>query len=134
MAVSGDIIEVTCNHPTLGAFIFSPKAGEASKYTLGGFESNDDDGMIAGNGDMIDQMTRKRWGFEVPVMWDMNNNLELENAQSLQSSPQAGDWTFTHINGTVYAGKGKPVGSLSGDADKGTFALKVSGGGQLRQI
>ncbi len=134
MAVSGDIIEVTCNHPTLGSFIFSPKAGEASKYTLGGIESNDDEAMIAGNGDMIDQMTRKRWTFEVPTMWDMNNTQELENAKSLQANPQSGDWTFTHINGTVYAGKGKPVGTLTGDGDKGTFTLKVSGGGILRQI
>lgn len=134
MAVSGDIIEVTCNHPTLGSFIFSPKAGEASTFVLGGFQSADDDAMVTANGQMIDQMTNKRWSFEVPVMWDMNNNLELENAQALQSNPAPGEWTFTHINGTVYAGTGKPVGALSADANAGTFTLKVSGGARMRQI
>jgi hypothetical protein len=134
MAVSGDIIEVTCNHRELGEFIFSPKSGEASTYNLGGFQSADDDGMVTANGQMIDQMTNKRWSFEVPVMWDMNTNLELENAQALQSHPVAGDWTFTHINGTVYAGTGKPVGTLSADANAGTFTLKVAGGNRLRQI
>lgn len=134
MAVSGDIIEVTCNHPTLGSFIFSPIGSEASTYSLGGFQSNDDDGMVTANGQMIDQMSNKRWSFEVPVLWDMNNNYELENAQSLQSNPTPGDWTFTHINGTVYAGTGKPVGAMSGDASAGRFTLKVSGGGKLRQI
>lgn len=131
--VSGDIIEVTCNHPTLGAFVFSPKANESSKYDLGGRTSNDDANMVTGNGQMIDQMNRKRWSFEVPIAWDMNDNQELENAQALQDSPVQGEWTFAHINGTVYAGTGKPVGELSGDGNTGTYTLKVSGGGQLRQ-
>lgn len=132
--VSGDIVEVTCNHPNLGTFVFSPKSGESSKYDLGGFVSNDDEKMIDGSGQMIDQMNRRRWAFEVPCAWDMNNRVDLENAQSLQSDPNLGDWTFTHINGTVYSGKGKPVGNLQGDANGGTFTLKVSGGGILTQV
>jgi hypothetical protein len=132
--VSGDIIEVTCNHPTLGAFIFSPKGSESSNFDLGGFTANDDKAMIAGNGKSIRQMNRKRWSFEVPVVWDMNNTLELESAQSLQSDPVEGQWTFTHINGTVYSGTGAPVGDLIGDGNAGTFTLKVSGSGTMQQI
>jgi len=134
MAVSGDITEVTCNHPDLGSFVFSPKANESSKYDLGGLVSNDDENGVDGSGAMIDQMNNTRWSFEVPVSWDPNNRQELESVSALQSSPKPGDWTFTHINGTVYNGLGKPVGKHTADGNTGTFTLKVSGGGKLKQI
>lgn len=134
MAVGGDIIEVTYNHPTLGSGIFSPKAAEDSTYDLGGFRSADEANGIDGGGNMIDQLNRARWSFEVPISWDMNNKKELEVLSAMTASPVLADWTFSHINGTVYAGKGKPVGDINANGNSATATLKVSGGGVLKAI
>lgn len=133
-AVGGDIIEVTFNHPTLGSGTLFPKAAEDSTYDLGGIRSSDDANMVDGGGNMIDQMNRSRWSFEVPIAWDMNTNGELEKCVAMAADPVPAEWTFTHINGTVYAGTGKPVGDLQGNGNAATFPLKVSGGGKLKKI
>lgn len=133
-AVGGDITEVTFNHPTLGSGIIFPKAAEDSTYDLGGFRENDDVNMIDGGGNMISQLNRARWSFEVPVAWDMNDAATLEKITELSASPVHAEWTFSHINGTVYGGTGKPVGDLQGNGNAGTFTLKVSGGGKLKKI
>jgi len=51
----------------------------------------------------------------------------------LASSPILATWTFSHINGTVYTGTGKPVGDLPVNVNQSTFTLKVSGGGKLKK-
>lgn len=130
----GDIIEVTFNHPTIGSGTLFPKAAEDSTYDLGGIRSSDDANMVDGGGNMIDQMNRVRWSFEVPIAWDMNTNLELEKITAMAADPVPAEWTFTHINGMVYAGTGKPVGDLQGNGNAATFPLKVSGGGKLKKI
>jgi hypothetical protein len=134
MAVGGDIIEITYNHPTLGSGVIFPKASEDSTYDLGGFRSNDDASMIDGGGNMIDQLNRVRWSFEVAVAWDMNNRSDLDKLTELSGSPVQSEWTFSHINGTVYGGTGKPVGDMQGNGNAATFTLKVSGGGKLKKI
>lgn len=134
MAVGGDILEITYNHPTLGSGVIFPKASEDSTFDLGGFRSNDDANMVAGNGEMIDQINLARWSFEVAVAWDMNTREDLEKLNDLAADPVLADWTFSHINGTVYGGTGKPVGDLSGNGNAATFTLKVSGGGKLKKI
>lgn len=134
MAVGGDIIEVTYNHPTIGSGIFSPKAAEDSTYDLGGFRSADEANGIDGGGNMIDQLNRARWSFEVPISWDMNDKQELEKLSAMTASPVPADWTFSHINGTVYAGKGKPVGDINANGNSAMATLKVSGGGILKKI
>jgi hypothetical protein len=134
MAVGGDIIEITYNHPTLGSGVIYPKASEDSTYDLGGFRSNDEASGIDGGGNMIDQINRVRWSFEVAVSWDMNIREDLDRLVELAGSPVQADWTFTHINGTVFGGTGKPVGDMQGNGNQATFALKVSGGGKLKKI
>lgn len=131
--VGGDIIEITFNHPTLGSGVIYPKANEDNSYDLGGFRSEDDVNSIAGNGAMIDKMTRKRWFLNTVIAWDMNLDLTLEKIQSLAGSPVECDWTITHINGTIYGAKGKPVGDLTGNGNTATFPLKISGGQILKQ-
>ncbi len=123
----GDILEITCNHPTLGSKTLFPKSGEASSFDLGGFRSKDDANGIAGDGSMIDIMTQVRGGFEAVVANDMNVNNELEFVSAVAADPIAATWVFTVINGISYTGSGKPVGDLTGDVDKATFKLKVSG-------
>ncbi len=134
MAVGGDIIEITFNHPTIGSGVIYPKSNEDSTFDPGGYRSNDDSNMIDGAGNMIDQMNRVRWSVETTVAWDMNTAKDLNKISELASSPVQADWTFTHINGSVFGGKGKPVGDVSGNGNNATFTLKVSGGGPLTQL
>lgn len=134
MAVGGDISEITWNHPTLGTGVIFPKAGEDSTYDLGGFRSNDDNGAVDGGGNMIDQINRVRWSLEATIAWDMNVNLEMEKLVALAKHPLPADWTISHLNGTVYGGKGKPVGDLAGNGNKATFPLKLAGGAGLKKI
>lgn len=134
MAVGGDIIEITFNHPTIGSGVIFPKSAEDSTFDPGGFRSNDDANMIDGGGNMIDQLNRVRWSLESTVAWDMNTREDLEKIAQLAASPVLADWTFSHINGTVYGGKGKPVGDVQGNGNAATFTLKVAGGGTLKKV
>lgn len=134
MAVAGDIIEITFNHPTLGSGTIYPKSTEDSTYNNGGFRSEDDMAKIAGDGTAIDTINRVRWSFEVPASWDMNVANELDTLAELSGSPVPAEWTFTNVNGTVWGGKGKPVGETPGNGNTGLITLKVSGGGRLTKI
>lgn len=134
MSATGDLIEVTYNHPILGSGIFFPKSAEDSTYDLGGFRSNDDANMIDGSGEMIDQMNRVRWSLECTLAWDMNNREDLDKLVQLSSSPVLAEWTWENVNGTVYKGTGKPVGDLQGNANTGQFSLKVAGGGVAKKV
>ncbi len=134
MAVGGDITEITFNHPTIGSGVFYPKAAEDNTFNVGGFRSADDQNMIDGAGNMIDKMNRERWSFEGSISWDMNVAAEIEKLVALASSPVQADWTFTHINGIIYAGKGKPVGDIKGNGNNANIPIKISGGSILKQI
>lgn len=134
MAVGGDILEITFNHPTIGTATFYPKSAEDSTFDLGGFRSNDDANMIDGAGNMIDQINRVRWSFESPIAWDMNSREDLSKLNALAGSPVLADWTISHINGTVWGGKGKPVGDVQGNGNAATSTLKISGSGVLKKI
>lgn len=133
-AIGGDLVEVTCNHPTVGMVRLLPKAAEDSTIDLGGFRSSDDMNMIDGGGNMIDQMNRGRWCVETVLSHDANVKEELSKLNQLAQSPVPGVWTVTHINGSVYRGKGKPVGDLKGNGNQATIPLKISGGGELKKI
>lgn len=133
MATGGDLIEVTFNHPTIGSGVLYPKAAEDNTLDLGGVRSADDANMVDGGGNMIDQMNRVRPSVEVLIVNDMNSQNELEKCVAMAESPVLADWTFTHINGTVYVGKGKPVGDLAANLNQTTFPLKVAGGSKFRK-
>jgi hypothetical protein len=132
--VGGDITEVTYNHPNLGSGTILPKADESSTYDLGGLRSDDTDSGVDGGGNVIDIMSRKRWSLEFTAAWDMNVRSELEKVVAMAADPIPAKWTFTHINGTVYQGTGKPVGDLQGAGKESTFPLKISGGGTAKKI
>ena len=134
MAVGGDILEISFNHPTIGSGTIFPKSNEDSTFDDGGFRSNDDANQVAGNGEMIDQMNRVRWSLETTVAWDMNTRGDLEKLAELAGSPVQADYTISHINGTVYGGAGKPVGDLQGNMNAATFSLKLAGGLKLKKI
>ena len=134
MPVGGDILEITFNHPTIGSGTIYPKSTEDSTFNLGGFRSEDDMAKIAGDGSMIDTINRVRWSFEIPATWDQNSANELDKLIELAESTVETDWTISSINGTVWGGKGKPVGELPGNGNAATITLKLSGGGRLKKI
>lgn len=133
-AVGGDIKEVTYNHPTLGAGSFFPKAGEDSTFDPGGFRVNDDANSVDGTGNTIKQINAVRWSCEVTISHDTNDRQEAEKIADLAAHPVDADWTISHINGTIWGGKGCPVGDIQFNGNAGTMSFKISGGGKLKKI
>jgi hypothetical protein len=132
--VGGDILEVSFKHPVLGNGTFEPKSAEDCTIDLGGWKANDDDNSITGNGTMIDQINRKRWSAELTVAWDSQITNEVDLLNQLAESPVQADWIITHINGTIWGGKGKPVGDIKGDTQKAIVKFKLAGGGKLKLL
>lgn len=127
MAVGGDIVEVTYNHPTIGQGVVYPKANEDSTFNIGGFETADDDDAIDGSGQIIQQLNRKRGFFKVVAANDMTVKT-FETMKSLGASSVPATWTFTVANGRVYQGAGVPVGLNEVNANTSVFDLKVAAG------
>lgn len=132
--VYGDIREITYNHPTLGSGTYFPKAGEQSSFDPGGFRGEDDAQMVDGGGRNMKKLTQNRWSAEAVVSWDANVTNELDTLKKLAADPVDGDYTISLVNGTVWGGKGSPVGDVKGDVSSGTIALKLAGGGELKKI
>lgn len=132
--LGGDIREVSYNHPTYGQGLFDPKSGEDSTYDLGGRRANDDTASVTAQGQPIYELTMVRWVFEVPIKWDMLNDNEIKVLSDMAGDLIDAEWTFTHVNGSVFRGTGRPVGDISGAGKASTIPLKVSGGGVLEKI
>ena len=132
--IGGDLIEITCNHPTLGNFSFATKSNESYTLDPGGKRSNDDANAIAGNGVFIDQINRVRWSFEGPLMANFISNNEIDNLPKLAESPELGTWTFSHISGVVWRGQGKFVGDIQVDTNTAQISAKLAGGGILEKL
>ena len=132
--VGGDIIEITSNHPTLGSITLFPKSSEDGTFNTGGFKGEDDMAKLAGDGSSIRALTRNRWSVEVQIAWDLNDANEIDKLSALAGSTDESDWTFTLINGTVWGGKGSPVGDIPGSTNTAIIPVKFSGGGELKKI
>ena len=130
----GDLIEITCNHPTLGNFNFATKSNESYSLDPGGKRSNDDAAMVAGDGTFIDQINNVRWSFEGPLIADFDSGNEIENLPKLAESIELGTWTFSHITGVVWTGKGKLVGDISIDTNTAQLTAKIAGGSKLEKL
>lgn len=132
--VGGDIVEITFNHPTVGSGVLYPKSNEDSTLNPGGFVNNDDENGIDGSGTAIFQKSRVRSGFEVTLAHEMNLREDLEKVVAIAQSNEEADWTVTHVNGTIYAGKGLPVGAIASNMNAATFPLKVAGSGTWSKL
>lgn len=130
----GDLVEITCNHPTLGSFTFATKSNESYTLDPGGNRSNDDENGVAGNGVFIDQINKVRWSFEGPLMADFESNNEILNLPLLAESSEQGTWTFSHVSGVVWRGKGKFVGQIQVDTNTAQISAKLAGGGKLEKL
>lgn len=126
-ATGGDILEITCNHPTQGTVTFYPKSNEDSTFDPGGFRGVDDANMVDGAGRLIRQMNRVRAMFEVTIAKDDNTEETMEVLAAIAASPADAVWTVTHINGSVWKINGAPVGDIQGNMNQGTMTLKVAG-------
>jgi len=131
--IFGDVTEIVCQH-TLGEFRFSPKSNESFTFDKGGIRANDDANQITADGQMMSQLNRVRWSAEGPIAVDTISDNELENLANLASHPDLGTWTFSLISGTIYKGKGRPVGDLQADSNAGTMTLKVAGSNKLEKL
>ena len=130
----GDITEITFNSASVGNGAFFPKANEDSTFDPGGFRIDDDADSVSGDGAGIYKKNRKRWSFEVLCAMDMNSREDAEKVNALAAANEEADWTITSVNGTVYAGKGYPVGDINWNGNAATFTVKVSGGGRMTKI
>ncbi len=130
----GDLVEITLNHPTLGSFSFATKSNESYTLDPGGYRSNDDANGITGSGTFIDQINRVRWSFEGPLVADLVSGNEIKNLPLVAQSFELGTWTFTHISGTIWRGKGKFVGDFQVDTNTSQFTAKIAGGGILEPL
>ncbi len=125
--VGGDITEITYNHPVIGSGTLFCKANEDGTLDLGGFRSNDDANSITGDGRMIDQINRVRGSFEAPpIAWDMVGENELQKLADMSRSPVLADWTISSISGSIWGGKGKPVGDIQGATNTAQITLKIA--------
>jgi hypothetical protein len=131
--IGGDILEISYKHPTLGSGTWFPKAGEDLTLDSGGYTSADESDGITSDGQPINKINRKRWMCECSVAWDMANNDEVDKASKLAASPVDADFTFAHISGVVWGGKGRPVGDIQGSTKDAQMKIKISGGGELKK-
>lgn len=129
----GDIIEISYNNPDVGSGVWSPKAQEDNEYDIGGIRTNDDEAMITSKGEAIYSLTNKRWKCTVVVTSDMNVRQEYEKTVAMAASLSETTFSFLHINGTIYKGKGRPVGDIKLNVNQSTFTLMLSGSNTLTQ-
>lgn len=132
--LGGDITELSCSHPTLGDFRFSPKANESFTIDPGGIRNDDDSGNVTGDGQQIQKKNRVLWSVEGPIAVDFINNTENDAITKLMESPESATWTISHISGVIWKGKGIPVGDYQPDTNTAQATLKIAGGGKLEKI
>lgn len=131
--IFGDMTEIVCQHTT-GEYRFAPKAAESFTVDRGGIRANDDANQVTAQGEMMSQLNRVLWSVEGPIGVDPLSNNEMDALPLLAGHPDLGVWTFTHISGAIYKGKGRPVGDQQWDSNAGTMTLKVAGGGKLEKL
>lgn len=134
MAVGGDLIEITYNHPTIGTGTWFGKSGEDTTFDPGGIRTADDANNVDGGGRNIRKLNRVQWSFEGTVSWDGNVANELEQAEALSADPVEADYTISMINGTIWKGKGSPVGDVKANGNAATMAVKLAGGAKMKKI
>lgn len=132
--VGGNITEVTLSHEVEGSVTLQIKASEDNTYDLGGVRGNDDKNMVTGSGQSIRSLNMSQWRAKLTVAWDMNIGLELQKIERMAASPLETVVTISHINNSIYRGKGSPVGDLEANVNNATFPLTLGGGGKLTKL
>lgn len=132
MIIGGDIIEITANNTELGSsYTFATPTEEEATINMGGLVSTV---TTTADGRSIRSMKQTPWSVATGITWDMLGIDDLDALSKLAASKVDTDFTFTHISGAVFAGKGTPVDSLEGSAKDAKIPVTFSGGGKLKQI
>ena len=135
MAVTGgDVLECRYNNDNVGEGVFYIKSGEDMTFDEGGFRNEDEASAMSGSGEAIYKMNQNRWMVEGPIVWNMITTNELERLTQLAEDLLETQWTFRHINGTIWAGTGKVVGDIQGTTQDANIPIKLSGGGKLQKV
>lgn len=131
MIIGGDILEITANNTEVGSYTFSTPTEEEATINLGGLVSTV---TTTADGRSIRSMKQTAWSVATGLSWDMLGIDDLDILSKLAASKVDTDFTFTHISGAVFAGKGTPVDALEGSAKEAKIPVTFSGGGKLKQI
>ena len=131
--IAGDVVELVCNHPTLGIYRYQAKAGESFTIDKGGIRNDDSADGITGGGQVILKKNMVRSSVEGPVAVDMLGDMELSGTNDLAASADPGTWVMSCASGAVYRMLGWPVGDLQSDTNTAQMKLKVAGS-NLEQI
>lgn len=132
--IAGDLKDISWNHSILGSGVLYVKADEESEVDLGGYRVNDDEKGVDTANRNIKGMSNNRWSTTATVSSDETLTKELSRLKALAAHPIDAVWTITHQDGTVWRGEGGPVGDVKKGLKAGTIALKLAGGGELKQI
>lgn len=129
---AGDLKEATVNHPVEGSVVFQYKASEDNTFDLGGQRTTEVN--VTGNGTAMRKINAVPWVVSGLIAWDMITAKDAQALCRMAASTLEGDWTFTNVNGSVYGGKGSPMGDIVGNVNQSTVPTTISGGGQLTKI
>jgi hypothetical protein len=132
MATGGDIKEITYQN-TSGTGRFFALAGQGNTFDPGGIRTTDEEGGIAGNGELVITKNRIRSSFEVIIVNDLNIRNDSEVARTISESNDPTTFTFALQNGTVWRGQGFIVGDIKTDVNSTQMSLKF-GMGVLEKI
>lgn len=132
--IAGFIQEITFNHPTVGSGVLFTIQDSDATIDTGGIRSADEMGGVDTGNRMIDSKSLNRWMVSCEISNAVNSTQELEKMTAIAASPEEADWTFTHISGVVYRGKGQVVGDIAAVLSTAKLPLKFSGGGTLARI
>jgi hypothetical protein len=127
MTTGGDITEITWTNAN-GNGRFFPLAGQGNVFDQGGIRTTDEDGGIAGDGQLVLTKNRMRSSFTVVVVNDMVIRDDASVAQGISESPEPTTFTFSVINGVVWKGTGTIVGDIKPDVNTSQLSLKFAMG------
>jgi hypothetical protein len=132
--IAGYIQEITFNHPTVGSGVLFTIQDSDATIDTGGIRSADEMGGVDTGGRMIDQKSLNRWMVSCEISNSVNATQEMEKLVAIAASSEEADWTFSHISGTIYRGKGQVVGDIAAVLSTAKMPIKFSGGGALARI
>lgn len=127
----GDLLSLSCAHPTLGSRVFEIKSQSDFSWQRGGYKINDDDGNITSSGKFFAQMNAYPWSAEATVV---SNSGDVEYLQDIANTGVPATWTFTHISEGIYVGSGFCVGDISDNLQSGEMSLTFKGSKILERL
>lgn len=128
---SGDTLELSVNHPTVGARNLNVKAEEDINLDAGGYKSQTN---MNGNGTGHEQKNAKPWKITGLMIESEPGDDTLEFIQAIQDATEAAVFTWEHTNGTIYKGTGTFQGDVLHNTNSGYIPCEIGGAGRLEKL